>query len=74
MIGRDIQLETLRNYFVEKKGDLLTKDRLICKEHQIFNIIPVNANKKIATDLSVGYDHGESMVIDFFIPVYNFAS
>jgi len=39
--GRDIPLETSRNYFVEKKGDLPIKGTVIRKEHQIFKIVPV---------------------------------
>jgi len=44
--GRDIPLETSRNYFVEKKGDLPIKGTLIRKEHQIFKIVPVNEVEK----------------------------
>lgn len=44
--GKDIPLETSRNYFVEKKGDMPIKGTLIRKEHQIFKIVPVKEVKK----------------------------
>jgi hypothetical protein len=44
--GRDIPLETSRNYFVEKKGDTPIKGTLIRKEHQIFKIVPVKEVEK----------------------------
>lgn len=44
--GRDIPLETSRNYFVEKKGDTPIKGTLIREEHQLFEIVPVNEVKK----------------------------
>lgn len=39
--GRDIPLETSRNYFVEKKGDMPIKGTVIRKEHRIFKIVPI---------------------------------
>lgn len=39
--GKDIPLETSRNYFVEKKGDIPIKGTAVRKEHQIFKIVPV---------------------------------
>jgi len=44
--GRDIPLETSRNYFVEKKGDTPIKGTLIREEHQIFKIVPIEEVKK----------------------------
>lgn len=44
--GRDIPLETSRNYFVEKKGDTPIKGTLIREEHQLFEIVPVKEVEK----------------------------
>jgi hypothetical protein len=44
--GRDIPLETSRNYFVEKKGDTPIKGTLIREEYQLFEIVPINEVKK----------------------------
>lgn len=44
--GKDIPLETSRNYFVEKKGDIPIKGTAVRKEHQIFEIITVKEVKK----------------------------
>lgn len=44
--GKDIPLETSRNYFVEKKGDIPIKGTAVRKEHQLFEIIPVKQAKK----------------------------
>jgi hypothetical protein len=44
--GKDIPLETSRNYFVEKKGDIPIKGTLIRKEHQIFKIATLKETKK----------------------------
>lgn len=44
--GKDIPLETSRNYFVDKKGDIPIKGTTVRKEHQLFEIIPVKQTKK----------------------------
>ena len=44
--GKDIPIETSRNYFVEKKGDVPSKGTAIQQEQQIFKIIPVKEVKK----------------------------
>lgn len=44
--GKDIPLETSRNYFVEKKGDIPIKGTTVRKEHHLFEIIPVKQAKK----------------------------
>lgn len=44
--GRDIPLETSRNYFVEKKGDTPIKGTAVREEHQLFEIVPVKEEKK----------------------------
>lgn len=44
--GKDIPLETSRNYFVEKKGDIPIKGTAVREEHQLFEIIPVKQAKK----------------------------
>ncbi|WEK21069.1 MAG: hypothetical protein P0Y49_07940 [Candidatus Pedobacter colombiensis] len=44
--GKDIPLETSRNYFVEKKGDIPIKGTTVRKEHRIFEIIPVKEVQK----------------------------
>lgn len=44
--GRDIPLETSRNYFVEKKGDTPIKGTLIREEHQLFEIVPIEELKE----------------------------
>lgn len=43
--GKDIPTETIRNYFVEKKGDVSTKGTAVKLEQQLFKITPVE-NKK----------------------------
>jgi len=43
---KDIPIETARNYFVEKKGDVPIKGTAIKEEHQLFKIIPSNPSKK----------------------------
>lgn len=44
--GKDIPIETARNYFVEKKGDIPTKGTSIQPEQQLFKITPVKEIKK----------------------------
>jgi hypothetical protein len=39
--GKDIPFETVRNYFVEKKGDIAAKGIVIKPEHRIFDIVLV---------------------------------
>lgn len=43
--GKDIPTETIRNYFVEKKGDVATKGTAVKSEQQLFKITPI-AHKK----------------------------
>jgi hypothetical protein len=43
---KDIPIETVRNYFVEKKGDVAAKGTAIKPENQIFEIVPVKQDKK----------------------------
>ena len=44
--GKDIPIETARNYFVEKKDDIPSKGTAIQEEHQIFTIIPTKEPEK----------------------------
>lgn len=44
--GKDIPIETARNYFVEKKGDIPSKGTAIQQEHQIFKIVRTNEPEK----------------------------
>jgi hypothetical protein len=44
--GKDIPIETSRNYFVEKKGDIPSKGTSVHQEHQIFKIIRVSEPNK----------------------------
>lgn len=44
--GKDIPIETARNYFVDKKGDVAIKGTAIQPEHRLFKIVPVNPAKK----------------------------
>ncbi|NRF38535.1 hypothetical protein [Pedobacter foliorum] len=44
--GKDIPIETARNYFVEKKGDVSIKGTSIQPEHQLFKIVLINPNEK----------------------------
>lgn len=44
--GKDIPIETARNYFVEKKGDIPSKGTFTKPEQSLFKIIPVKEIKK----------------------------
>lgn len=44
--GKDIPIETARNYFVEKKSDIPVKGTAIQEVHQLFKIVPSNPTKK----------------------------
>lgn len=44
--GKDIPIETARNYFVDKKGDVAIKGTSIQLEHRLFKVIPVDPAKK----------------------------
>jgi len=44
--GKDIPIETARNYFVDKKGDVAIKGTAIQPEHRFFKVIPVDPAKK----------------------------
>ncbi|RZJ80430.1 MAG: hypothetical protein EOO20_25990 [Chryseobacterium sp.] len=44
--GKDIPIETARNYFVDKKGDVAIKGTTIQPEHRLFKVIPVDPTKK----------------------------
>jgi len=44
--GKDIPIETARNYFVDKKGDVAIKGTSIQPEHLLFKVIPVDPAKK----------------------------
>ncbi|MBC8986698.1 hypothetical protein H9X96_13015 [Pedobacter sp. N36a] len=44
--GKDIPIETARNYFVDKKGDVAIKGTAIQPEHQLFKILLVKHAKK----------------------------
>ena len=44
--GKDIPIETARNYFVDKKGDVAIKGTSIQPEHRLFKIEPVSPAKK----------------------------
>lgn len=43
---KDIPIETARNYFVDKKGDVPIKGTAIQAEQQLFKIVPVKPTKK----------------------------
>lgn len=47
--GKDIPIETARNYFVDKKGDIPIKGTAIQSEHQLFKIIPAKGEKKVSS-------------------------
>jgi len=44
--GKDIPIETARNYFVDKKGDVAIKGTSIQPEHRLFKVIAVDPAKK----------------------------
>lgn len=44
--GKDIPIETARNYFVDKKGDVAIKGTAIQPEQRLFKIVPVSSAKK----------------------------
>jgi len=44
--GKDIPIETARNYFVDKKGDVAIKGTSIQPEHRIFKVIPIEPGRK----------------------------
>jgi hypothetical protein len=44
--GKDIPIETVRNYFVDKKDNIPIKGTAIQLENQLFKIVPVNSAKK----------------------------
>jgi hypothetical protein len=44
--GKDIPIETARNYFVDKKGDVTIKGTSIQAEHRLFKVIPIEPAKK----------------------------
>lgn len=44
--GKDIPIETARNYFVDKKGDVAIKGTAIQPEHRLFKVILVYPAKK----------------------------
>jgi uncharacterized protein YqcC (DUF446 family) len=44
--GKDIPIETARNYFVDKKGDVTIKGTSIQPEHRLFKVIPIESTKK----------------------------
>ena len=44
--GKDIPIETARNYFVHKKGDVAIKGTAIQPEHRLFKVIPIDTAKK----------------------------
>jgi hypothetical protein len=44
--GKDIPIETARNYFVDKKGDVTIKGTSIQPEHRLFKVIPIEPTKK----------------------------
>lgn len=44
--GKDIPIETARNYFVDKKGDVTIKGTSIQPEHRLFKVIPLEPAKK----------------------------
>jgi len=44
--GKDIPIETARNYFVDKKADVAIKVTAIQPEHRLFKIVPVSPTKK----------------------------
>lgn len=44
--GDDLPVETLRNYYVSKKGDITSKGTEIKTEHKLFKIVPVSPAEK----------------------------
>lgn len=44
--GKDIPIETARNYFVDKKGDVTIKGTSIQPDHRLFKVIPIEPAKK----------------------------
>ncbi|RQO65480.1 hypothetical protein DBR40_23560 [Pedobacter sp. KBW01] len=44
--GKDIPIETARNYFVDKTDDIPIKGTLIQPENRLFKIVPINPAKK----------------------------
>lgn len=44
--GKDIPIETARNYFVDKKGDVAIKGTSIQPEHRLFKVILLDPAKK----------------------------
>jgi len=44
--GKDIPIETARNYFVDKRGDVAIKGTSIQPEHRLFKVIPIDHVKK----------------------------
>ncbi|WP_157262271.1 hypothetical protein [Pedobacter sp. PACM 27299] len=44
--GKNIPIETARNYFVDKRGDVAIKGTSIQPEHRLFSVIPTNFTKK----------------------------
>jgi len=44
--GKDIPIETARNYFVDKKGDVTIKGTSIQPEHHLFKVMPIEPAKK----------------------------
>lgn len=44
--GKDIPIETARNYFVDKKGDVAIKGTSIQSEHRLFKVIRIDPTKK----------------------------
>ncbi|MFC3563261.1 hypothetical protein [Pedobacter jamesrossensis] len=44
--GDDLSVETLRNYYVGKNGDVTSKGTEIKAEHKLFRIVPVSPNEK----------------------------
>lgn len=44
--GKDIPIETARNYFVDKKGDIPIKGTAIQSENQLFKIVTVKSEQK----------------------------
>ena len=43
---KDIPIETARNYFVDKKGDVAIKGTAIQPEHRLFKVMPIESAKK----------------------------
>lgn len=44
--GKDIPLETSRNYFIGKKNEITIKGTSVREKHQLFEIIPIKETKK----------------------------